>query len=79
MLKDAIVIKVKDSKDNVEMSIETDVRITEATKYIIISNLMKSLNMEVDWRDPIDSVLFCKCMQSTIESTQTDSVEVNML
>lgn len=69
MLKDAIVIKVKDSKDNVEMSIETDVRITEATKYIIIRNLMKSLDMEVDWRDPIDSVLFCKCMQSTIEST----------
>ena len=78
-MKDAIVIKVKDSRDSVEMSIETDVQITETTKYIIIRSLMKSLNMEVDWHDPIDSVLFCKCMQSTIESTQTDSVEVNML
>lgn len=78
-MKDAIVIKVKDSRDKVEMNIETDVQITEATKYMIIGGLMKSLDMQVDWKDPVDGAFFSLCMRKVFEGTQTDSVEVNML
>ena len=78
-MKDAIVIKVKDSRDKVEMNIETDVQITEATKYIIIGSLMESLNMQLDWKDPVESALFNLCMQKVFEGMQADSVEVNML
>lgn len=78
-MKDAIVIKVKDSRDKVKMSIETNVEITESTKYMIIGSLMKSLNMQVDWKNPEDGALFSWCMRKVFEGTQTDSVEVNML
>lgn len=48
-MKDAIVIKVKETDESVAMSMETEICITERTKYSILLNLMKALKMSVDW------------------------------
>lgn len=48
-MKDAIVIKVKETDESVALSMETNIRVTERTKYVILLNLMKSLEMSVDW------------------------------
>lgn len=48
-MKDAIVIKVKETDKSLVLDIQTDVSITERAKYVILLNLMNSLEMSVDW------------------------------
>lgn len=48
-MKNAIVIKVRETDESTAIGIQTDVSLTECTKYVILLNLMKSLEMSVDW------------------------------
>ncbi len=48
-MKNAIVIKVRETDESTAIGIQTDVSLTERTKYVILLNLMKSLEMSVDW------------------------------
>nr|DAE47832.1 MAG TPA: hypothetical protein [Caudoviricetes sp.] len=48
-MKNAIVIKVRETDESTAIGIQTDVSLTERTKYVILLNLMKSLEMSIDW------------------------------
>lgn len=48
-MKNAIVIKVRETDESTEIGIQTDVSLTERTRYVILLNLMKSLEMSIDW------------------------------
>lgn len=56
-MKDAIVIKVKETDEDLALGIQTDVRLTERSKYLILLQIMRSLDMSIDWmdRDQIDT------------------------
>lgn len=75
-MEDAIVIKVKETDKSVAMSVETHVSITERTKYAILLNLMKALEMSVDWmnKEQVDAfslkmlmVLLCSVVEEARE------------
>ena len=74
-MKDAIVIKVKETDESVAMSMETNIRITERTKYSILLNLMKALNMSVDWTDK--GQIYAFSLRMLLASLGNDTVEVN--
>lgn len=74
-MKDAIVIKVKETDESVAMSLETNIRITERTKYSILVNLMKALNMSVDWTDK--GQIYAFSLRMLLASLGNDTVEVN--
>lgn len=48
-MKNAIVVKVRETDESLALDIQTDVSLTERTKYLVLLNLMKSLEMSVDW------------------------------
>lgn len=48
-MKDAIVIKVRETDKSLALDIQTDVNIAEHSKYLILLSLMRSLEMSVDW------------------------------
>lgn len=48
-MKDAIVIKIRETDKSLALDIQTDVNIAEHSKYLILSSLMRSLEMSVDW------------------------------
>lgn len=74
-MKDAIVIKVKETDESIAMSMETDIRITERTKYSILLNLMKALNMSVDWTDK--GQIYAFSLRMLLASLSNDTEEVN--
>lgn len=66
-MKDAIVIRVKETDEFIAMSMKTDVSITERTKYSILINLMKALKMSVDWMDKEQvGVFFLKMLLASL-------------
>lgn len=48
-MKDAIVIKVRETSESLALDIQTDVNIMDHSKYLILLSLMRSLEMSVDW------------------------------
>lgn len=74
-MKDAIVIKVKETDESIAMSMETDIRITERTKYSILLNLMKALKMSVDWADK--EQIYAFSLRMLLASLSNDTEEVN--
>lgn len=48
-MKNAIVIKVRETDKSLALDIQTDVNIAEHSKYLILLSLMRSLEMSVDW------------------------------
>lgn len=48
-MKDAIVIKIRETDKSLALDIQTDVNITDHSKYLILLSLMRSLEMSVDW------------------------------
>jgi hypothetical protein len=48
-MKDAIVIKIRETDKSLALDIQTDVNIAEHSKYLILLSLMRSLEMSVDW------------------------------
>lgn len=50
-MKDAIVIKIRETDKSLALDIQTDVNIVEHSKYLILLSLMRSLGMSVDWMD----------------------------
>lgn len=74
-MKDAIVIKVKETDESVAMSMETNIRITERTKYSILLNLMKALKMSVDWADK--EQIYAFSLRMLLASLSNDTEEVN--
>ena len=75
MLKGAIVIKVMEDSEELELSIETNVSVSEYTKYYIIRSLMKSLEMNVDWDNPIESTKFVLKME-LLQRNSDNTMEV---
>lgn len=74
-MKDAIVIKVKETDESVAMSLETNIHITERTKYSILLNLMKALKMSVDWADK--EQIYAFSLRMLLASLGKDAEEVN--
>lgn len=74
-MKDAIVIKVKETDESVAMSMETNIRITERTKYSILLNLMKALKRSVDWADK--EQIYAFSLRMLLASLSNDTEEVN--
>ena len=48
-MKNAIVIKIRETDESLALYIQTDVNITDDSKYLILLSLMRSLEMSVDW------------------------------
>ena len=48
-MKNAIVVKVRETDESLALDIQTGVNITEHSKYLILLSLMRSLDMSVDW------------------------------
>lgn len=48
-MKNAIVIKVRETDESLALDIQTDVNIADHSKYLILLSLMRSLEMSVDW------------------------------
>lgn len=48
-MKNAIVIKVRETDESLALDIQTDVNIKDYSKYLILLSLMRSLEMSVDW------------------------------
>lgn len=74
-MKGAIVIKVMEDSEELELSIETNVSVSEYTKYYIIRSLMKSLEMNVDWDNPIESTKFVLKME-LLQRNSDNTMEV---
>lgn len=74
-MKDAIVIKVKETDESVALSMETNISVTERTKYSILLGLMKSLKMSVDWADK--EQIYAFSLRMLLASLSNGTEEVN--
>lgn len=75
-MKNAIVIKVVENLEKVELSTVVDVNISEYTKYYVIEVLMKCLKMSVDWDNSSEVARFASEMALVCQSSNNVVEEV---
>lgn len=75
--KNQIIINVVESNNSVRLGVSTDVNLSSYGRCAVISSLLKSLDLDVDWSNPVDTAEFCFYMYQHLCKGGTTKVEVD--
>lgn len=57
-MENTIVMVVTEDENKVNLSVSTNVNISKGTRFRVVKSLMDSLDMDIDWTNPIDCAVF---------------------
>lgn len=71
-MENTIVMVVTEDENKVNLSVSTNVNISTGTRFRVVKALMDSPDIDIDWTNPIDCVVF----EGAMRMVQAEKSEV---
>ena len=72
-----IIITVEENDDQVQVGCDMNVYLSNYGKCAVIQTLLKSLNIEIDWANPLESAEFSFMMYRCLRDEDTTEISMD--